>query len=469
MVAKKNLGVLILAGGKGTRMYSSLPKPLHAVCGEPILSHILKKAQKLKAEGLCVLVGHQADLLKKTVQDNLSNWGIKTPVDFALQTELTGSGTAVKSAIDFIRKFKNILILAGDAPLIEADTLSAMNKSHNKSGAACTVFTISLDNPKGYGRIVRDAEGDFVKITEESETDAKTALIKEVNSGMYIFDTAKLEAMLKLLKPQGPKKEYYLTDVLGFLKSKGDKVAVYQAADYTEAMGINSKRQLAEASAIMCAKTNNKLMDAGVTMINPQAAYIGADVKIGADTIIYPDVFISGKTVIGKDCFIGPGCWIENSTIKDGATIKSGCYIVDSRIDALCQVGPYAHLRPATVLKEGAKVGNYVEIKKSTIGKGSKVPHLTYIGDCEMGSKVNVGAGSITCNYDGVNKHKTIIKDNVFVGSNTNFVAPVTIGAGARIGAGSTITQDIPAGDLAIARARQVNLKNKKRVSKNDL
>lgn len=462
MVAKKNLCVLILAGGKGTRMKSSTPKPLHEICGGPILSHILKTAQKLKPSAIGVLTGHQAGLLKQTVQDNLDNWGIKTPVEFLLQKNLTGSGTAVKDSLPFIKKYDNVLILAGDAPLVRAETLKQLIKRHNDKKASCTVFTVNIENPYGYGRIVKEEDGSFKQIVEQSEADEKTALIKEVNSGMYIFDTPLLIKMLAFLKPQGAKKEYYLTDTLGLLKENGKKVEVYKAPDFTEAMGINSKKQLAEAAAIMRKRTNESLMASGVTIIHPEVTYIDATVKIGADSVVYPNSHIQGKTVIGKNCIIGPDCWIENSKIEDGAVIKSGSYITDSTVGKKCQVGPYAHLRPSAVLKEGAKVGNYVEIKKAVIGKGSKVSHLTYIGDTEMGAGVNVGAGTITCNYDGVNKHKTVIGDDVFVGSNTNFVAPVKIGRGAKIGAGSTVTEDIPAGELAIARARQVNLNRKK-------
>ena len=466
MVAKKNLCVLVLAGGKGTRMKSDTPKPLHSICGGEILSHILKTAETLKPSAIGVLIGHRAELLQKTVSDKLQLWGIKTPVDFILQKELTGSGTAAKDSVPFMQKYGQILILAGDAPLIKSSTLKNLISKHNKTNASCTVFTVDIDNPNGYGRIVKNAQGEFEKIVEESETDAKTAAIKEVNSGMYIFNTADLISVLKLLRPQGVKKEYYLTDALAFLKQKGLKVEVFKAEDYKEAMGINSKEQLAEAAKIMRADINAKFMADGVTFINPEVTYVDATVKIGQDSVVYPNTFISGKTVIGKNCFIGPNCWIENSVIKDNSIIKSGCYIIDSAVAESCQVGPYAHLRPMTDLKEGAKVGNFVEIKKSVIGKGSKVPHLTYIGDTEMGAKVNVGAGTITCNYDGVNKFKTIIKDEVFIGSNTNFVAPVKVERGVRIGAGSTITEDIPSGSLAIARARQVNLKIKKEIKK---
>ena len=439
MVAKKNLCVLILAGGKGTRMKSSLPKPLHNICGGPILSHILKTAQKLKPAAIGVLTGHQSEFLKQTVKDNLNNWGIKTPVEFLFQKELTGSGTAAKDSVPFIKKYDRVLILAGDAPLVKADTLKNLIKNHEAKKASCTVFTVTVDNPYGYGRIIKAEDGSFKKIVEQSEADAETAAVKEVNSGMYVFDTAPLIKMLALLRPQGVKKEYYLTDTLGFLKQNSYGVEVFNAEDFTEAMGINSKKQLAEAAKIMRAKINAKFMEEGVTFINPEVTYIDPEVKIGADSTVYPNCHIQGKTVI-----------------------NSGSHITDSSVGKTCQVGPYAHLRPMAVLKEGSKVGNYVEIKKAVIGKGSKVSHLTYIGDTDMGAKVNIGAGTITCNYDGVNKFKTVIGDEVFVGSNTNFVAPVKIGRGAKIGAGSTITEDVPSAVLAIARARQVNLNKKK-------
>ncbi len=455
-----NLAVLVLAGGKGTRMKSATPKPLHTIFGLPLLAHILQTADALKPSANVILCGHQADILKKIVKENYKNWGIKADLKFALQKVLNGSGSAVKYAMPALKKYKQVLILAGDAPLIEAATLKQLIKHHNSKKASCTVLTVEVPNPKGYGRIVK--ENNAIKIVEESETDSKIAPIKEVNSGMYIFEVKDLDKVLKLLKPQGPKHEYYLTDTLALLQKQSKKVEIFKAEDYKEAMGINSKKQLAEAAAAMREKINNKLMDAGVILIDPKNTYIDKTVKIGADTVIYPNCFIYGKTVIGENCKIGPNCWIENSKFENNVDVKMSCYILDSHLKEGAQTEPFAKLRPQTVVESKAKIGSFVEIKKSTIGKGSKVPHLSYIGDTVMGAGVNIGAGAITCNYDGQNKHQTIIGDDVFVGSNTNFVAPVKVGAGAKIGAGSTITEDIPAKTLAIARARQVNLKNKK-------
>ena len=459
MVAKKNLCVLILAGGQGTRMKSALPKVLHKVCGAPLISHILREVSLLKPAAIGILTGHQADFVQNTIKENLASWDIKTKVEFLLQKHLTGSGTAVKDSLSFIKKYDQVLILAGDAPLITAEVLKKLVKYHKTKKPDCSVLSVIQPNPFGYGRIVKDEKGLFKKIVEQAHTDEKTAAIKEVNSGIYLFEVNPLTKALGKLTPQGPKQEYYLTDTLAMFS----KTEVMSEQDYICAMGINSKAQLAQAQALMQERINKKHLENGVIIINPSAAYIGAQVKIGQDSVIYPNTFIEGKTTIGQNCIIEPSCWITNSTFGDNCHIKSGCYVEESQLAANCQIGPYAHLRPKSILKEKVKAGNFIEIKNSLIGEGSKVPHLTYIGDCQMGKNVNVGAGSITCNYDGKNKHQTIIGDNVFVGSNTNFVAPVKVENNAKIAAGSTITQNIPEGVLAIARNRQVNLDKKRK------
>lgn len=461
MVAKNNLCVLILAAGKGTRMKSSLPKPLHAVCGMPILAHILKVAQNLQPSAIGVVVGHGAEQVSQTVTNNLELWGVTTPVSFIEQTDLSGSGSAVKSAIPFLQQFEKVLILNGDTPLLLAETLSSMLCDFEKSSSKATVFGVTVPNPFGYGRIVRESNGEFSKIVEESDADSATKKITEINSGMYAFDVENLVDALGRLTPQGPKKEYYLTDTLAIIKERGNTVTVFNSTDYTQALGVNSKVQLAEAEQIMRLRIANKWMEEGVTLINPQETYIGADVQIGADTIIYPGVHLIGHTVIGSNCFIEGNVYVQDSKIADNVVLKMGTYIEESEVESTCQIGPYAHLRPKSILKKGAKVGNFSEIKKSVIGCGSKVNHLSYIGDTQMGEGVNVGAGAITCNYDGKNKHQTIIEDHVFVGSNVNFVAPVTVHQYAKIGAGSTITKEVQADSLGIARARQVVLEKK--------
>jgi len=461
MVAKKDLCILILAAGKGTRMKSDLPKPLHSVCGFPILSYILKAAQVLQPAAIGVVVGHGAPTVMEHVKAGMSSWGIKSPVVFAEQTDLSGSGSAVKAAMPLLQRFKTILILNGDTPLLLPETLTRLLKEFEAKKAGAAVLSVCVPDPHGYGRIIRDAKGDFDSIVEEADADDTTKQIREINSGMYVFNSNSLQQALTQLTPQGPKNEFYLTDTLALIKQMQEPVCVVSSDDYQQALGINSKAQLAEAQHVMRMRTAQRLMDEGVTILHPEQTYIDADVQIGADTVIHPNCYILGHSVIGKNCELEGDVYIKDSVIADNVTLKMGTYIEESTVETACQIGPYAHLRPKSVLKKGAKVGNFSEIKKSEIGEGSKVNHLSYIGDTQMGAGVNVGAGTITCNYDGKNKHQTIIEDHVFIGSNVNFVAPVTVHAYAKIGAGSTITKELPAGSLGIARSRQVVLENK--------
>ena len=466
MVAK-NRSILILAAGKGTRMKSSLPKPLHAVCGFPILAHILKAAQALNPAAIGVVIGHGAEQVKQTVLENSSAWGITSPVEFFVQQELAGSGSAVKAAIPFLEKQESVMILAGDTPLLKAQTLEQMYADFEAKKAGVLVLAVKVPNPAGYGRIVRDAQQNFEKIVEDADADSETKKIDEINSGMYVFNSAALVRALGQLTPQGPKHEYYLTDTLSMIKQAGHPAVVFTSTDFEQALGVNSRVQLAQAAQIMRARINQFHMDNGVTLINPQDTYIDAGVQIGADTVIASGCYLLGNTKIGQNCTLESSVYINNSVIADNVTLKLGTYIEESEVAETCQLGPYAHLRPKSILKKGAKVGNFSEIKKAVIGEGSKVNHLSYIGDTQMGAGVNVGAGTITCNYDGKNKHTTVIEDHVFVGSNVNFVAPVTVHEYAKIGAGSTITKEVSAQGLAIARSRQVVLENKG-VKKND-
>ncbi|MGB2579899.1 bifunctional UDP-N-acetylglucosamine pyrophosphorylase/glucosamine-1-phosphate N-acetyltransferase [Elusimicrobium simillimum] len=456
-----DLCVLILAGGKGTRMYSALPKPLHKVAGKPMLAHILKTAQQLKPSAIGILTGHEAKLTQNLIKESLATWGINTKVVFTLQRELNGSGTAVKDSLSFLKNYKSVLILSGDAPLIKTETLAQMYLQFRAENSKCTVLSVTVDNPFGYGRIVRNANGIFEFIVEETSASTRQKEITEINSGMYLFDVAALTAALKKLQPKGPKKEYYLTDCIEIIKTAGGTVSVFNTEDSTQALGVNSKVQLAEAEAIMRDRKVVELLEAGVTIMRPETVDVDTDANVAADAVIFPNNFIYGSTTIATGAVIEPNCYIVDSVIEEGAIIKAGSYIESAVIGPKAQVGPYAHLRSGTVLKEGAKVGNYCETKKSVIGKGSKVNHLSYIGDTVMGAKVNVGAGTITCNYDGVNKHKTTIGDNVFIGSNTNLVAPVTLADNSKTGAGSTITENVEKGALAIARARQVIIKKR--------
>lgn len=353
------------------------------------------------------------------------------------------------------------MVLNGDTPLLKTQTLAQMAQTFQAENAGALVLGVTVPDPSGYGRIVRDANNRFEKIVEDADADEKTKQITEINSGMYVFDSASLQTALTQLKPQGKKHEFYLTDTLALIKQAGKPALVFNSTDFEQALGVNSRVQLAQAAQIMRARINQFHMDNGVTLINPQDTYIDAGVQIGADTIIASGCYLLGNTQIGANCTLESSVYITNSKIADNVTLKLGTYIEDSEVAENCQLGPYAHLRPLSVLCKGAKVGNFSEIKKATIGEGSKVNHLSYIGDTQMGAHVNVGAGTITCNYDGAHKHQTIIEDNVFVGSNVNFVAPVTVQKYVRIGAGSTITKDVQENALAIARSRQVVLENK--------
>lgn len=460
MVAQKNLCVLILAAGKGTRMKSSLPKPLHPVCGMPMVAHSLRAAQSLQPGAICVVVGHEAPKVIDEITQHLSSWSVTAPVVFAEQTELNGSGGAVRAAAPLLNRFENVMVLNGDVPLIRPETLREMYHDFQSKKAGASVLAITVPNPSGYGRIVREADGSFARIVEETDADEQTRQITEVNGGMYVFNAAALIEALNKLTPQGPKQELYLTDTLASIKNALPAV-VYVLADFEESMGVNSHRELAQAEALMRRRINEKLMAEGVRIVRSEATYIEEGVQIGADTTIFPDTYIEGNTTIGKNCLIEGNVMIRNCHIADNVTIRMGSYCDESMVAENCEVGPYARLRPGAELKTKAKVGNFSEVKKSVIGEGSKVNHLTYIGDTDMGAGVNIGAGTITCNYDGQKKHRTIIGDHCFVGSNTNFVAPVEIKPYSKIGAGSTITKEVPEGSLAIARSRQVVLEKK--------
>lgn len=462
MVAQKNLCVLILAAGKGTRMKSALPKPLHSVCGIPMIAHSLRAAQSLHPGAICVIVGHEAARVMDEIKQHLPDWGISAPVVFAEQRELNGSGGAVRAALPLLSKFESVMVLNGDAPLIRPETLQQMYGVFHAEQAGAMVLGISVPDPKGYGRIVRETNGSFARIVEETDADEQTRGISEVNGGMYVFDAKALVSALALLKPQGPKREFYLTDTLSLIKSFQDPVLVFNLPDYQQALGVNSRQELALAEDLMRARVADRLMSDGVRLVRPYEVYIDEDVQIGQDTVVCPGCYVQGKTVIGRNCRLDGTVVVMDSKIGNDVQLKLGTYIEkDCVIEDGCVVGPYAHLRPGTVLKKGAKVGNFCEVKNSVIGEGSKVNHLTYIGDTDMGSGVNIGAGTITCNYDGQKKHRTVIGDNCFVGSNVNFVAPVEIKPYSKIGAGSTITKEVPEGSLAIARSRQVVLENK--------
>lgn len=437
-------------------MKSELPKVLHEAAGIPIIGHILRAANGLNPEAMGVIVGHRADVARQAVEAGCPKWGVTAPVVIFLQEQLTGSGRAVQEAMHFIGKYKAAMVLCGDTPLLTTHLLENFYDKFTNTGADAAILTAHVPNPYGYGRIIKDNNGFITAIVEQTETNAETARINEINSGMYIFKTEALKAVINKLTPNGPKKELYLTEVVKLLAASGRKTAAIAAADSEFILGVNSRLQLAEAESILRLRKLRELMAAGVTIKDPASTYIDAGVGIGRDSVVFPGTHIYGKTVIGENCVIGPNNYIADCEIANNVEIKFSCVLQESSIAENCKIGPFSHIRPGCELAAKAHVGNFSELKKAKVGVGSKVNHLSYIGDAEIGSGVNIGAGTITCNYDGVSKHKTVLGDGVFVGSNTNLVAPVTVAEGAHIAAGSTITDDVPAEALAIARARQV-------------
>lgn len=455
MPEKDGLCVLILAAGLGTRMKSELPKVLHILGDTPLAARVVKKVSTLNPSKIIIVVGHKADMVRETLGKYLEKNPVGAEVVFVTQKSLNGSGRAAQDAMPEMKKFRHVLVLCGDAPLFRTETLRKMRADYFKKRPDCLVMTADLAVPGGYGRIKRGRTGAVEAIVEASDASPAELAVKEVNSGAYFFKTSALAASVRVLKKKGPKGEYYLTDSVENILSAGGKVLAFKTPDETEITGINSRRDLAEAYKMINKRVLQDLMDNGVTIVDPDATYIEEGVRIGRDTVVQPGMHIKGSTVIGRNCRLGPYGVIESCLIEDGSEIKFSCFLSESRVRTGSKVGPFAHLRPASDIGPDAKVGNFSEIKKSRIGRGSKVSHLSYVGDTEMGEKVNIGAGTITCNYDGVSKHKTVIGAGAFIGSNTNLVAPVSVGAGALIGAGSTITEDVPPKTLALARARQ--------------
>lgn len=451
---------IILAAGKGTRMKSRLPKVLHGVCGKPMLSHVIRAACDAGVDRNIVVIGHGAEMVRDTIGSD---------VEWVEQSQQLGTGHAVMQAEASLGDFQgNVLILCGDTPLITPDTLTGLMKNHVSSGNAATVLTANMDNPAGYGRIVRGHDGNVQEIVEHKDASAEQLLIREINTGIYCFDAAQLFSCLKKISPANAQGEYYLTDVLAILRDQEQKIGAVIVTDPQETMGINNRVQLAQAEKIMRLRVLHRLMMDGVTIVDPDNTYIDEDVTIGADSVVYPGTVIEGKCVFGPDCQIGPYSRIRDVKAGQKVVIQNSI-ILESSIGNEATIGPFAYIRPGTVLQDSVKVGDFVEIKKSVVGKGSKVPHLSYVGDAEIGEKVNIGAGTITCNYDGSKKWKTTIGDNSFIGSNTNLVAPVEVGANAIVGAGSTVTKDVPEGALCVERAKQaiypewVARKNKKK------
>ncbi|MEW8958339.1 MAG: bifunctional UDP-N-acetylglucosamine diphosphorylase/glucosamine-1-phosphate N-acetyltransferase GlmU [Moorella sp. (in: firmicutes)] len=439
---------VILAAGQGKRMHSRLPKVLHRIAGRSLVEHVMAAAGEAGVEENVIVIGHGAEEIKAAL-----GAGQK----YAFQERQLGTGHALAQARGAVGNANDILVLCGDTPLIRGTTLKKLLHHHFVTGATATLLTARLANPQGYGRIVRDEEGRVKAIVEERDAAPEEKAIKEINTGIYCFKADFIWPALQQLKPDNDQGEYYLTDVVALAAARGLSIEAVTVEDEEEVLGVNDRVQLAEAAAILWRRINQAHMQAGVTIVDPATTYIDVTVTIEKDTIIYPGTFLEGNTIIGAGCFLGPGTTIRDSRVGEGSTI-SHAVVLESVIGPGCQVGPFAYLRPGTVLEAGVKVGDFVEIKASRVGRGSKVPHLTYLGDATVGKEVNIGAGTITCNYDGSQKWPTVIEDGAFIGSNTNLVAPVKVGAGAVVGAGSTITEDVPPGALALARERQVNL-----------
>lgn len=439
---------VILAAGMGTRMKSKMPKVLHKVCGKPLSKWVIDASKAAGSDKFCAVVGHKAETVKEVLGD---------VCEFALQAEQKGTGHAVMQAIDVIKNSKGeVVILNGDTPLITAETINKAIEYHKNNGNQATVITAILDDATGYGRIVRDNDGSVLKIVEQKDASEEEKKINEVNSGMYVFDAQSLVYALDKITPNNAQGEYYLTDTLEILLSAGKKIGGYAISDNDEIRGINDRVQLNEAENIMQKRINEYHMRNGVTMRNPESVYIEDGVEIGNDTEICQNVTIKSGTKIGSDCVIGSGSMLDRAVIHDGVDVLSSV-ILESEVDEGTHVGPFAYIRPNCHVGKEVKVGDFVELKNSNIDDGTKISHLTYIGDSDVGKRVNFGCGTVTCNYDGKKKYRTTIGDDCFVGCNTNFVSPINVGDGVYIAAGSTITEDIPENSLSIARARQVN------------
>lgn len=438
---------IILAAGKGTRMRSNQPKVVHDILQKPMLAHVVDHLREAQVERIIAIVGHEADKVKECV----------TGVEFVYQNEQLGTGHAVLQAEQLLADVDgNTMVICGDTPLIYAETIENIFNYHEAQRAKATILTAQVDNPTGYGRIIRDQTEHVLGSVEEKDASPQERLIQEINTGTYCFAIKELFWALNQVTNDNAQGEYYLPDVLKILADADYPVRGYKTNDFEQTLGINDRVALANAERIMRERINTYWMREGVTIINPDSTYIGSDVKIGSDTVIYPNTHIYGKSVIGSDVVIGPDCYIHESTIADYAYVHQSV-IHDSSVGSYTSVGPYAHLRNNTAVGEHVRVGNFVEMKNTQFGDHSGSAHLAYLGDAEVGERVNIGCGSITVNYDGEKKHKTIIGNDAFVGCNSNLIAPIEIGSNAYIAAGSTLTDDVPENALAIARERQTN------------
>jgi bifunctional UDP-N-acetylglucosamine pyrophosphorylase / glucosamine-1-phosphate N-acetyltransferase len=442
--------IVIMAAGKGTRLKSKRPKVLHEVGGKTLLRHVIDAGRQIvPPQDIYVVIGHQAELVKASLAD--------LGVNFVHQAEQLGTGHAIRQAGQAVKEYENLIVLSGDAPLIQPETIAQLRDFHLAKRAAMTLLTAAPTDPHGYGRVIRKShEADEVEaIIEQKALTPEQVKLTEVNSGFYAFAREPLFAHIDRLETKNVHGEFYLTDMAGILAGASQRVVAFRAANDDEVLGANTIEEMMHLDALLRLKNARRLMASGVTVFRPETTVIDSEVSVGADTVIEPFVQLLGKTQIGEDCRIRSYSVLENATIGDRVTVRNGCTITQSRIQDEAQIGPYSHLRPESEIGAGAHVGNFVETKKTRLGNGSKANHLTYLGDAEIGAQVNVGAGVITCNYDGTTKSKTKIGDRAFVGSDSTLVAPLTIGEGSYIAAGSCITEDVPEDALALGRARQ--------------
>ena len=442
--------IAILAAGKGTRLKSRHPKVLHQLAGRTLLEHVIAAAKGVaRARDIHVIIGHEAERVRQAVA--------RTGVRFVLQARQRGTGHALLVAHSALERYRHVLVLSGDVPLIRPETLERLLAFHREHKAAMTMLTAELADPTGYGRVLRRRGDEVAAIVEQKSLRPDQAAIREINAGIYVFATKPLFAHLEKLGTENPHREYYLTDIAALLRAAREKVVALRSENPEEILGVNTRAELAALDARLRRAKCDELMAAGVTILRPETCLIDAQVRIGRDTVIEPFVQILGKSRIGSDCRIRSYCVISDTQFGDRVLVRPGCIVDGSRVGAGAVLGPYSHLRPGSEIGEEAHVGNFVETKMARLGKGSKANHLSYLGDARIGAGVNIGAGTITCNYDGRLKHPTTIEDGAFIGSDATLIAPVRIGKGAYVGAGSSITDDVPAHSLALARGRQVN------------
>ncbi|WP_447968595.1 bifunctional UDP-N-acetylglucosamine diphosphorylase/glucosamine-1-phosphate N-acetyltransferase GlmU [Nitrospira sp. M1] len=453
------VSAVIMAAGQGTRMKSAIPKVLHPVAGKPMVWYMAALARRVADSAVAIVIGHGAEQVRDYLHQEESTLA---PFSVVVQAQQLGTGHAVQQTRSVVvgdtqPVAKHCLILNGDTPLLTEETIRALLNAHESSQSTVTILTTILDNPQGYGRVVRGSESQVLSIVEDRDATEMEQAIQEVNVGTYVVNTSFLFESLDTLKPQNVQGEYYLTDIVGMAVSQNLRVSALMTTDTNETIGINNREHLALAEREMRQRVCRMWMQNGVTLVDPSRTSIDADVEIGRDSVLYPEVRLEGRTVIGESCVVRSHTRITNSTLGNRVTIQDCCVINESEIDQEASVGPFAHLRPKAKIRARAKVGNFVELKQTELGEGSKANHLSYLGNTEVGRNVNIGAGTITCNYDGYKKEQTIIEDDVFIGSDTQLIAPVRVGRGAIIAAGTTVTQDVPPEALGISRPVQLN------------